>query len=80
VGTAAGFSIVANGTRTPTFFDQNLMGTATIVTINGHRFVKVTKLQLFFNDTSTTTMKNALGNTATLRDLFGSVTFLVRLM
>ena len=62
VGTAAGFSIVANGSRTPVFFDQNLMGTASIVTINGHRFVKVTNLQLFFNGTSTIAMKNDLSN------------------
>jgi hypothetical protein len=79
VGTSAGFSIVANGTRTATFFDQNLVGAISIVTIHGHKFVKVANLQLFFNSTSAAAIKDALGNSPSPRDLFGSVTFLVRL-
>ncbi len=79
VGTATGFSIVANGTRTPTFFDQNLSGTASIVASHGHKFVKVTNLQLFFNDTSASAIKDVFGNSPSLRDLFGSATFLARL-
>lgn len=79
VGTSTGFSIVANGTRTPTFFDQSLIGTISIVSLHGHKFVKVANLQLFFNSASTTAMKDALGNSPTVRDLFGSAKFLVRL-
>jgi hypothetical protein len=41
--------------------------------------VEVTDLQLFFNSASTTAMKDALGNSPTLRDLCRSATFLVRL-
>jgi len=80
IGTAAGFSIVANGTRTPAFFDEQLRGTASIVTRNGHRFVKVTSVQLFFNDASSIAIKNDIGNGPNPRDPFGTATFLVRLL
>jgi hypothetical protein len=80
VGTAAGFSIVANGTRTPTFFNQFLRGTASIVTRNGHRFVKITMLQLSFNDASSIAIKDDLGNGPNTGDPFGTATFLVRLL
>ena len=78
VGTASGFSIVANGTRTPVFFDQ-LRGTAAIVTIRGHRFVKITGLELFFNETSAAAIKDDFGSGPNPRDPFGIATLLARL-
>ena len=38
VNTSAGISVSANGTRTPNFFDENLMGSIpSVVTIHGHK-------------------------------------------
>jgi len=79
VGTSAGFSIVADGTRTPTFFDQVAKGTASVVTPHGQRYLRVTKLQLSFNATSAGAIKNALGPAPNAGDPFGSVTLLARL-
>ena len=79
VNTLAGFSIVANGTRSSSFFDENLMGSIpSIVKIHGHKYVKVTNVMLFLNTTSAGALTTAFGAPSFTGDFFGSVTFLAR--
>jgi len=80
VGTSAGVSVVANGARTPGFFDQSLNGTTSIVTLHGHKYVKVTGLGLSFNATSAGAISSVmLGRGPNAADPFASVTLLARL-
>ena len=79
VGTSAGFSIVAEGERTASFFDQTPMGSTSIVTLHGHRYVRVTKLQLSFSAAAVNAFTNTLNRAPTAGDTFGSVTLLARL-
>ena len=79
VNTLAGFSIVANGTRSSPFFDENLMGSIpSIVKIHGHKYVKVTNVMLFLNTTSAAALTTAFGAPSFNGDFFGSVTLLAR--
>ncbi len=65
VNTSAGISISANGTRTPTFFDENLMGSIpSVVTIHGHKYAKVTDVLLSFNATSVGAINGEFGTRA----------------
>ena len=80
VNNSTGFSISANGHRSSTFFDENLMGsTPSVVKIHGHKYAKVTNVLLFFNATSTGAISGALGASPPSGDPFGAVTFLARL-
>jgi hypothetical protein len=80
VNNSTGFSISANGTRSSHFFDENLMGSIpSVVTIHGHKFVKVTNVLLFFNATSVGAINGEFGSAPSPGDPFGSVTFLARL-
>ncbi len=80
VNTSAGISVSANGTRTPNFFDENLMGSIpSVVTIHGHKYAKVTNVLLFFNATSVGAMNGEFSTAPSPGDPFGSVTFLARL-
>jgi len=79
VNTTAGFSIVANVTRSSSFFDENLMGSIpSIVKIHGHKYVKVTNVMLFLDPTSAAAFTTAFGAPSFDGDYFGSVTFLAR--
>jgi hypothetical protein len=80
VNNSTGFSIVAAGGRSPTFFDQNLMGSIpSVVTIHGHKYAKVTNVLLFFNATSVGALTTAFTVGPSVGDPFGSVTLLARL-
>jgi hypothetical protein len=80
VNNSTGFSIAANGTRSPVFFDENLMGSIpSVVTIHGHKYAKVTDVLLFFNATSAGAINGAFSTGPAPGDPFGSVTFLARL-
>jgi len=80
VGTSTGVSVAANGTRTSRFLDQSLNGTASVITLHGHRYVKVTKLGLTFNTTSAGAISGVLlGRGPNAGDPFASVTLLARL-
>jgi hypothetical protein len=80
VNTSAGISVSANGTRTPNFLDENLMGSIpSVVTIHGHKYAKVTGVLLFFNATSVGAINGEFGSAPSPGQPFGSVTFLARL-
>jgi len=61
IGTTGTISVSANGTRTPNFFDVK-PPLSSIVTIHGHRFVKVIVGGLFFNATSVGAISVAIGS------------------
>jgi hypothetical protein len=80
VNNSTGFSISANDTRSPNFFDENLMGSIpSVVTIHGHKYAKVTNVLLFFNATSVGAINGVFGIAPAPGDPFGAVTFLARL-
>ena len=80
VNNSSGFSILANGTRHAGFFEENLMGSEpSVVTIKGHKYVKVTNVLLFFDATSVNAFTGTFGSGPADSAPFGAVTFLARL-
>ena len=80
VNNSSGFSILVNGTRHAGFFEENLMGSEpSVVTIKGHKYVKVTNVLLFYDATSVNAFTGAFGSGPADSAPFGAVTFLARL-
>ncbi len=80
VNNSTGFSLLANGTRHARFLEQNLMGSIpSVVTIRGHKYVKVTNVLLFFDTTSIDAFTGVFGSGPPDSAPFGAVTFLARL-
>jgi len=80
VNNSSGFSILVNGSRHAGFFEENLMGSEpSIVTIKGHKYVKVTNVLLFFDATSVNAFTGAFGSGPADSAPFGAVTFVARL-